>query len=212
MPMSNAKNGDALHPLDYIGVDTCSAMSISTEESDFLFLDKSEAAVRSVSLGGVGGNGSKVGGRGPMLIKSMDVNGEVVYIVDPAGVYLKTSASQSRLRILGQQKMKSFGFNIQQNKFGDNLDYLVYKDSRMFQLATKQGILLLKTVSIDKDERVNKALNSIVDKIISNDENECCFTYSTQEKDYVGDNGSSITTLIINEAKLTAQEKLRLDH
>jgi hypothetical protein len=65
MPMADAAKGKALHPLDYIGVDTCSAMSVSTEICDFLYLDKSEAAVRSVSLGGIGGNGSKVGAVDP---------------------------------------------------------------------------------------------------------------------------------------------------
>jgi hypothetical protein len=117
MPVTNGAEGNALHPLDYIGVDTCSALSVSTERGDFLYLDKSEAAVQSVSLGGIGGNESKVGGRGPLLIKTMDVSGTVVFVVDPAGVYLKSSTSQSRLRILGQQRMKEFGFNIQQNKF-----------------------------------------------------------------------------------------------
>ena len=123
----NGAEGNALLPLDHIGIDTCSALSVSTERSDFLYLDKSEAAVRSVSLEGIGGNESKVRGRGPLLIKTMDANGKMVFVVDPAGVYLKSSALQPRLRILGQQKMKEVGFNIQQNKFEDNLDYLVVK-------------------------------------------------------------------------------------
>ena len=181
MPMSNIVKGNALHSLDYIGVDTCSAMSVSTEQSDFLYLDISEAAVRSVSLGGVGGNESVVIGRGPMLIKLEDVNGHVVFVVDPEGVYLKSSNSQSRLRILGQQRMKAFGFNIQQNKFGDNLDYLVYQNSRMFQLETKRSILLLKTVHINQFERKSKSLNSAVDRIVSKKGQICCFTFCAEE-------------------------------
>ena len=177
MPMSDSVKGDALHPLDYIGIDTCSAMSVSTEQSDFLFIDKSLAAVRSVSLGGVGGNGSVVMGRGPMLIKLHDGNGNVVFIVDPAGVYLKSSMSQSRLRILGQQRMKAHGFNIHQNKFKDNLDYLVYKSSRAFLLETKRGILLLKTMPITQNERKSKSLNSAVDMIVSREDQNCCFTF-----------------------------------
>ena len=181
MPMSNSVVGNALHSLDYIGVDTCSAMSVSTEQSDFLYLDKSEAAVRSVSLEGVGGNESVVIGRGPMLIKLEDVNGHVVFVVDPEGVYLKSSNSQSRLRILGQQRMKAFGFNIQQNKFGDNLDYLVYQNSRMFQLETKRSILLLKTMHINQIERKSKSLNSAVDRIVSKKDQICCFTFYAEK-------------------------------
>jgi hypothetical protein len=61
LPVTDGVRGNALHPLDHIGIDTCSALSVSTESGDFLFLDKSEAAVRSVSLGGIGGSESKVG-------------------------------------------------------------------------------------------------------------------------------------------------------
>jgi hypothetical protein len=199
MPMSDEVRGSALHPLNYIGVDTCSAMSVSTEQSDFLYLDKSVAAVRSVSLGGVGGNGSVVMGRGPMLIKLHDRHGHVVFIVDPAGVYLKSSTSQSRLRILGQQRMKALGFNIQQNKFEDNLDYLVYKSSRMFHLETKRGILLLKTMLINQNERNSKSLNSAIDRIVSREDQNCCFTFCTVDNDYVGDNGSNRMTIIDDE-------------
>jgi hypothetical protein len=183
MPVTNGVEGNALHPLDHIGIDTCSALSVSTERSDFLYLDKSEAAVRSVSLGGIGGNGSKVRGRGPLLLKTMDVNGKMVFVVDPAGVYLKSSASQPRLRILGQQKMKAVGFNIQQNKFKDGLDYLVYKDTRMFQLDTKRGILLLKTNSIEEKERNSESINSAVDEIVSGNDLDCCFTFCTESKE-----------------------------
>lgn len=45
-------------------------------------------------LSGIGGNESKVGGRGPMLVKSIDTNGNAVYIVDPAGVFLLSSRTQ----------------------------------------------------------------------------------------------------------------------
>ena len=44
----------ALHPLDYVGVDTCSARSVSTEIADFLYLDRSHSARNSVSLNGIG--------------------------------------------------------------------------------------------------------------------------------------------------------------
>ena len=107
----------------------------------------------------------------------------MVFVVDPAGVYLKSSALQPRLRILGQQKMKEDGFNIQQNKFEDNLDYLVYKDTRMVQLDTKRGILLLKTNSIDKKEMNSELINSAVNRIVSGKDLDCCFTFCTESKE-----------------------------
>ena len=203
----------ALHPLDYVGIDTCSAMSVSTERGDFLFIDQSKEAVHSVELNGVGGGESKVGGRGPMLIKAIDTNGNEVFVVDPAGVYLVSSGSQARLRILGQQRMKAFGLYLQQNKFGDGEDYLVFMHSRMFNLATKRGILLLKTLQIEQHEREDSRLNKFIDKMVLYREQDCCFTYDEETSEYVKDKGiAASTTLVINESKLSRQELSRLDH
>ena len=98
-----------LHSMDHVGIDTCSAMSVSSEVGDFTFIDSSEAAKNSISLRGVGGEQASVGGRGPLLISTKDSNGKEVCVVDPQGVYLQGSDTQFRLRILGQQRMKTFG-------------------------------------------------------------------------------------------------------
>jgi hypothetical protein len=45
-----------------------------------------------------------------MLISTLDNCGRLVYLVDPAGVFIKGTSKQFRLRILGQQRMKKFGF------------------------------------------------------------------------------------------------------
>ena len=88
LPTSVQQEGEALHPLDHAGIDTCSAMSVSTEKDDFLYLDTSEEALASVELNGVGGGDSKVGGRGPMIVSVVDTEGRSVLMVDPAGVFL----------------------------------------------------------------------------------------------------------------------------
>jgi hypothetical protein len=46
---------NALHDLDLVGIDTCSAVSVSTEKEDFIFIDESREAKDSVTLRGVGG-------------------------------------------------------------------------------------------------------------------------------------------------------------
>jgi hypothetical protein len=56
-------NMEALHSMEVVGIDTCSALSVSTREEDFLFLDKSSMAVNSCILRGVGGSDAKIGGR-----------------------------------------------------------------------------------------------------------------------------------------------------
>jgi hypothetical protein len=121
-----------LLPLNCVGIDTCSALSVSSERTDFPFLDESNEAKRSISLRGIGGEQSSVGGRGPMLISAHDNNNRLVYMVDPLGVFLPSSPDHSsvKLRILGQMRMKSFGFDLMQNLDGDGKDYLVYKSPR----------------------------------------------------------------------------------
>ena len=53
---------NSLHDLDLVGIDTCSAVSVSTEKDDFIFVDGSQEARDSVTLRGVGGSSSVIGG------------------------------------------------------------------------------------------------------------------------------------------------------
>ena len=74
--------------MDHVGIDTCSAVSVSTETADFLFVDRSYEAKNSISLNGVGNGGPVILGRGPMVISSLNASGEQIFMVDPAGVIL----------------------------------------------------------------------------------------------------------------------------
>ena len=146
-----------------------------------------------------------------MMVKAVDTNRNEVIMIDPAGVYIVSSTVQARLRIFGQQRLKSFGFYLQQNKFGDMEDYLVYKDLRMFKMATVRGILLLKTMKINSEERCNNGLNSAVNGLLENKHKNYCFTFNGKEE---GENADdvSVSTLIINEGNLSKLERSRLDH
>ena len=53
---------NSLHDLSLVGIDTCSAVSVSTEPEDFLFIDRSDDAKDSVTLRSVGGMNSAIGG------------------------------------------------------------------------------------------------------------------------------------------------------
>ncbi len=44
----------SLHDLELVGIDTCSAVSVSAERDDFLYVDNSPAAKDSVTLNEVG--------------------------------------------------------------------------------------------------------------------------------------------------------------
>jgi hypothetical protein len=109
---------------------------VSTEKQDFIYIDRSVEARESVSLRGIGGEQSVIGRRGAMVIATQDENGTILYMIDPAGVYLDETSS-SNLRILGQQRMKNFGFDLVQNKNGDGQDFLVHRSRQNdFQSAT----------------------------------------------------------------------------
>jgi hypothetical protein len=88
---------------------------------------------------------------------------------------------QARLRIFGQQRLKSFSFYLQQNKFGDMEDYLIYKESRMFKMETMKGILLLKTLPVTSEERCSNGLNSAVNALLENRHENYCYSFNVEE-------------------------------
>jgi hypothetical protein len=106
---------NSLHDLDLVGIDTCSAVSVSTERDDFIFVDESREAKDSVTLSGLGGSSSVIGERGPMVVKTKDKGGNEVLMFDPSAVYLNPDElddSQARFRIFGQAKLKRTGLKI----------------------------------------------------------------------------------------------------
>ena len=95
-----------LHSMDSVGIDTDAGRSISTNINDFIFLDTSEEAKSSISIRGIGGNGSKVGGRGVMIVKCKNKEGRFVYLLYPEGVYLERGPEEPEFRVFAQQLMK----------------------------------------------------------------------------------------------------------
>jgi hypothetical protein len=113
---------------------------------------------------------------------------------DPARVYLDCSATkdtQPSSRIFGQQKLKEAGLNLVQDKHGDGTGYLCYRQGELeIPLETTKGILTLK-----------KGLNSHIDSINEGGGRPQAFVQLGQ-----------CPSLIMNEAKLTREEKARLEH
>jgi hypothetical protein len=96
---------ESLHDLNLVGIDNCSAVSVSNERGDFpLYLDETMEAKDSVVLNGVGGANASIGGHGPMVVRAKDSEGNNLVVFDPAGVYLDcgtTEGEQARFRIVG---------------------------------------------------------------------------------------------------------------
>ena len=101
-----------LHDLNVIGIDTCSAMSVSTKPEDFIKIDKSPEAQESVKIRGVGGAGSKVGGRGCLVVKATDCQDKAVWVIDPEGVYMEKTRDDPDFRVLGREEWKKHSLRV----------------------------------------------------------------------------------------------------
>ncbi len=77
-------------------------------------------------------------------------------MLDPTGVYVKGSEQQARMRILGQQRMNSFGYNIVQD-YKTRTSHLNYRDRITIPLIEKSGILMVKSIPWGlKQEQLDK--------------------------------------------------------
>jgi hypothetical protein len=188
-----------------VGIDTCSAVAVSTEREDFLFIDDSPEAKDSVTLRGVGGENPVIGGRGPMEVKTLDRQGKEVLIFDPSAVYLdqaELDETQARFRIFGQARLRKHGLRIVQDKDGDDMDYLIYKGGEIdIPLEIVDDIITVKTMPVALTQEQQEGLTEHMEKIIKG--MVVSPAVMGQEK---------ITSLILNEANLTTEERSRLIH
>ena len=131
----------------YLGVDTDSGRHMSTERSHFLWLDESERAKRSVLVNGAGGGANEVGGIGPMLVCAKNSHGELRYIIAVNAVYLVPGLDQPRFSVLGQMRAKETGLVLKQCHDGD-LDVLICDRlgaREVIPLTEANGTLVLET-------------------------------------------------------------------
>jgi hypothetical protein len=61
-------------------------------------------------------------------------------------------------------------------------------------------------------EREDSKINAMIDKLIRNEFTDWCFTYNALNGNDVEEIGSKVSTLLINEGRLTKIELSRLDH
>ena len=84
-----------------IGIDTDSGRSMSTKKGDFIYVDTSEKAKRSVIITGAGGGMNRVGGIGTMVIYAVNECGEPV-AKDPSAMWILPGDDQPHFRVVGQ--------------------------------------------------------------------------------------------------------------
>ena len=104
-------------------------------------------ATSSIDIRGVGSKcPMNVGGRGPMVIHVRDSNGKSVILIDPEGVYVVKMENVPEFRILGQQRMKSFGCRLVQCYKGTQDDVIeCIRSGVSVPLLSEKGILVVST-------------------------------------------------------------------
>jgi len=140
-----------LHSLNYIGIDTCSALSVSTQVGDFINLDTSQAAKDSVSIRGVGGIDSTVGGRGILIVKTVDWQGKDVWVIDPEGVYIESGAEDPAFRVLGREQWRKNGLRVIEG--GSPGDHDILQDivsGKGVSLTDCNRILAMETLTVSE--------------------------------------------------------------
>ncbi len=117
-------------------------------------------------------------GEEDIVVLAEDDKGKEIVLIDPAGVYLAEAVDQAHFWILGQQRLKSFGFDLGQNGDGDGKDRLMYKrDVAKIPLGEESGILTLVTKPLDLDLEERRFLDEVVDQLLKgnkpDDEDHC---------------------------------------
>ena len=112
-----------------------------------------------------------------MVVEALDKEGNRVVMFDPSAVYLKEAVNQAGFRIFGQQRLKRFGFNLQQNDNEHGGDILNYQNGRkVIPLETNGGILTLRTIPLELSSQQTKYLEKEIDDVIKGEDDlKYCF-------------------------------------
>ena len=200
--VSETRKEAPLHDMTCIGVDTCSARSISCMKEDFLDLE--DIVKDDDHLRGIGGS-KGVAGKGCLVFYVKDSNGKMKAILEPKGFYLENPPAQ--FRIIGQQRMKHKGLCATQDYDDEGTDILKCKRSgTILPLTEDRGLLLLKTFPYIPTDELKEQLRGYVNKL-RQEKNFLPHVVDLEEMK-VGNE----TVLIMNEANLDKEKFERLMH
>jgi hypothetical protein len=140
-----------------------------------------------------------------MVVKTKDKEGNEALMFDPSAVYLdpdELDDSQARFRIFGQAKLKRAGLKIVQDKYGDDEDYLVYRNGEMeIPMETNDDIVTVRTMPLTLSLEQDKKLGEYIEEVLGNGMEEHAFMKMVE-----------CNSFIMNEANLSSEERARLAH
>ena len=146
VPMLNSYLNDK----SWVGIDSCSGVSATTEGSDVIMLDTSAEAVRGFELEGAGGAISYPVGIGVGLFPHhCTTTGRVIVVFDVSTVLIKKNhEGDSIVRVLGSNQLKKRGLYLQQGVGANGMqDILKCKETqREITLGEVNGIVAMSTL------------------------------------------------------------------
>jgi hypothetical protein len=223
----------ALVDMRCFAYDTGAGEGISTNEDDFVYLDKSPDVINSVMIQGPSVGTPTCVGRGP-LVYVFDHGDLKLSLVHPSGILASSSSSAPQFRLASAMQLKKRGVRYIGGKFGGQ-DYIeCVRSDLQFPADESDGILTKTTNGSAKDIQESEEFKSLMQRI----ENGLASplvdirpflkgVYKTSEdgnikysemseghplKIYLNNISKSKTfkILLMNEAKLTDEERSRL--
>ncbi len=124
--------------------DTGSGEGISVHRKDFVYLDESEEAKRSVLINGPSCGAPTCLGRGPLVFR-IELNGKKMGLLHPNGILAEVPQGGAILRLVSAIKMKRNGIRYITGKYNEP-DYVECLGSGVLIPTESQGnILTIKT-------------------------------------------------------------------
>ena len=134
----------------WVGIDSCSGVSATTESSDIIMLDTSPAAVQGYEIEGVGGAISSPMGIGVGIFPhACTTTGRVIVVFDVNTVLLKkNSESGMSVRILGSNRLKKGGLRLIQGVGADCMTDVLEctRTQRQISLCEIHGLVAMRTI------------------------------------------------------------------
>ena len=202
-----------LHDIDKnCGIDSDAGISISTLKSDFpLWIDESKTARESIAAPtGINGGTSRIGGRGPMVIRA--TTGE--YLIDPDAVYLELTKEQPNFRVMATQRLKSHGVRVIGCYEDTEVDVLQDRITKRTIDLSEDGpegtkILVLNTIACPTFPNLSQ-MREVVNDIRKRNRSAMLVMEEEELRKLVQENDVEPKVLAFNVAKCSDEERSRL--
>jgi len=145
------------HPCHDFG----SGAFISVDIRDFVYLDESAAAKKSVSIRGPSVGSPGCGGIGPLVFRCQ-IDGRPYGIIHPDGVYAK---AEVEFRVSSERVCKQKGLRVVSGKF-DEPDHLeCVRTNKKVAMKTIDNILVMETKGMADEIIDSPAFRSVVEEV-----------------------------------------------